>query len=234
MQNRYFIRIFIAAISVALIVGAVISFRTDTHNQTIETLPTPTDTDEITIVAFGDSLTAGYGLPVFETYPAQLENALRADGFSVRVINAGVSGETTRGNLERATFVHSQSPNIVLLGIGGNDALRQLPIDDIRTNITKTIDILTQGENPPVVLLLRMQAPLNAGSAYKQSFDAVYPAIAKEYGLSLIPFITPEVFLQRENLLPDGIHLNAMGNKVIVETYLVPALKPLLAELRRD
>ncbi len=130
--------------------------------------------------------------------------------------------------------MHSQSPNIVLLGIGGNDALRQLPIDDIRTNITKTIDILTQGENPPVVLLLRMQAPLNAGSAYKQSFDAVYPAIAKEYGLSLIPFITPEVFLQRENLLPDGIHLNAMGNKVIVETYLVPALKPLLAELRRD
>ena len=113
----------------------------------------------VKIIAFGDSLTAGYGLSASEGYPAQLEAALRAEGLSVTVINSGVSGETTRGNLERAAFIRNQNPDLVLLGIGGNDALRQLPIEETQKNIEETITTLQGGVNPPVVVLLEMQAP---------------------------------------------------------------------------
>jgi acyl-CoA thioesterase-1 len=183
--------------------------------------PRSTTAGAVKIIAFGDSLTAGFGLPISEAYPAQLEAALKAQGKSVTVINAGVSGETTRGNLERATFVRSQNPDIVLLGIGGNDALRSLPIEDTRTNINETISILKSGTNPPVVILLGMQSPLNAGLSYKRTFDAMYGEIAKEEGIMLLPFITTEVFLQSQYLLPDRIHLNQSGYAKVIELYLL-------------
>ena len=175
----------------------------------------------VNIVAFGDSLTAGYGLTVSESYPAQLEKALIEKGLSVNVINAGVSGETTMGNLERAEFIRSQNPDIVLLGIGGNDALRALPIEETIKNITQTVEILKGGENPPVVILLQMQSPLNAGLSYKRAFDALYEDIATSQNIILLPFLTAEVFLKQENKLSDGIHLNKTGYGKVVELYLV-------------
>jgi acyl-CoA thioesterase-1 len=174
----------------------------------------------VTIIAFGDSLTAGYGLPVSESYPAQLEQALIAKDLNVTVINSGVSGETTKGNLERAAFIRSQNPDIVLLGIGGNDALRALPIEETKKNILETVTTLKGGENPPVVMLLQMQSPLNAGLSYKRAFDAMYEDIAASQNIILLPFLTAEVFLKQENKLSDGIHLNKNGYAKVVELYL--------------
>lgn len=195
-----------------------------TATSTVSTVAIEEDKD-IKIIAFGDSLTAGFGLPTNESYPAQLEARLSESGFSVDVINSGVSGETTRGNLERAEFIRSQNSDIVLLGIGGNDALRSLSVDNAKNNIKKTIDILQSGENPPTVFLLQMQSPLNSGFSYKKEFDDMYPNIAKEYGLELIPFLTTEIFLDPVNVLPDGIHLNKTGYEKVVYEHIFPAIE---------
>jgi acyl-CoA thioesterase I len=185
----------------------------------------------VTIIAFGDSLTAGYGLPINESYPAQLDVALKADGKQVKVINAGVSGETTRGNLERAQFIRSQNPDIVILGIGGNDALRALPVTDTKANITKTVETLKSGENPPVVILLKMQSPLNAGLSYKREFDAMYEEIAASQEILLVPFLTADVFLNQENKLEDGIHLNKVGYGRVVEDYLLEPVTEVIEKI---
>lgn len=182
----------------------------------------------IKIVAFGDSLTAGYGLMASEAYPAQLESRLEAEGYSVTVINAGVSGETTRGNLERVEFIKLQKPDLVLLGIGGNDALRALPLSETRANISATIEALQAGENPPLVVLLQMQAPLNAGFGYKQSFDALYEELAEQYRIRLVPFLTTELFFDADNKLGDGIHYNQVGYQKVVEMYLLPEVREVL------
>jgi acyl-CoA thioesterase-1 len=179
---------------------------------------------DIKIVAFGDSLTAGYNLPINESYPAQLESRLSDAGFSVNVINSGVSGETTRGNLERAEFIRSQNPDIVLLGIGGNDALRSLSVDNAKNNIEKTIQILQGGDNAPIIFLLQIQSPLNSGFSYKKQFDDIYPSLAKTYKLELIPFLTTEIFLNPVNVLSDGIHLNKQGYGKVVDEHVFPAI----------
>ena len=185
----------------------------------------------IKIISFGDSLTAGYGLPASEAYPAQLEAALLAQNYSVKVINSGVSGETSRGNLERAEFIRKQNPDIVLLGIGGNDALRRLPIEETEKNITETISILKSGTNPPVVILLGMQAPINVGLSYKQAFDSLYKDLADKHQIILVPFITTEVFLKNGNRLPDGIHLSKQGYKDVIDLYLLPTLTEVLEKI---
>ncbi len=199
------------------------SFRPKT--QPTSEMPAQSQTAKnIQIIAFGDSLTAGYDIPTGEGYPAQLEAELSAAGYSVRVINSGVSGETTRGNLERAPFIRSQNADIILLGIGGNDALRSLPVTETKSNIEKTIQILQAGENSPTVILLQMQSPINSGLAYKQAFDAIYESIAKTYNLELVPFITQEIFFDSTNLLSDGIHLNKKGYGEVVRRHILPAV----------
>lgn len=187
--------------------------------------------DAVRIVALGDSLTAGYGIPLADSYPSQLQNALRAEGYNVEVINAGVSGETTSGTVARAQFIRDQNPRIVLLGIGGNDALRFLPLDDMRKNMRETIRILQSGEDPPQILFLQMQAPLNAGFAYKRDFDSIYTALAKEFDIPLVPFIVAEVQLDPKYVIEDGIHLNKEGYAVLVEKYIEPAVREVLGSL---
>lgn len=222
----------IIGIAVVALVAATWWFLARDVRQNPEVADTPSVTDaSTTIIAFGDSLTAGYGIPVAESYPAQLEAQLRANGYAVRVINAGVSGETTKGNLERAPFIRNQNPDIVLLGIGGNDALRQLPLSETKKNIASTIETLQSGENPPIVILLTMQAPLSAGVAYKQEFDAMYQEIATTYKVQLVPFITPEVFLDASKKLPDGIHFNREGYEIVVREYLAPVVSEVLEGL---
>jgi len=185
-------------------------------------------TAEVTIIAFGDSLTAGYGVQLREAYPAQLQRALSERGYDVNVINSGVSGETTRGNLERASFIRAQAPDIVILGIGGNDALRSLSVENTQQNISATVDALLEGESAPQVLLLQMQAPLNAGPAYKQRFDSIYGTVAQTRNLVLVPFLTESIFLEAGNKLPDGIHYNAQGYQKVIEEYLLPAVVAVL------
>lgn len=178
----------------------------------------------ITIIAFGDSLTAGYGVQLSEAYPAQLERALSKQGYDVTVVNSGVSGETTRGNVERANFIRTQEPDIVILGTGGNDALRSLPILNTKENIAATLDILLAGEEPPEVLLLKMQAPLNAGEEYKQEFDSIYEELSDKKEVVLVPFLTEDIFFDQSNKLPDGIHYNQQGYQKVIERYLQPAV----------
>ena len=203
-----------------------------TVEQTVpEVAPNEVTSDEsIKIIAFGDSLTAGYGVSQAEAYPAQLEVLLQNKGYDVSVINSGVSGETTRGNLERANFIRSQDPDIVILGIGGNDALRALPLEETDKNIRATVYVLLGGDQPPVVMLLQMQAPLNAGQEYKERFDAFYETIANENGLVLVPFITEDIFLDTENKLPDGIHYNQTGYQKVIEQHLLPNLEKILGQ----
>ncbi len=180
--------------------------------------------EEYTIIAFGDSLTAGYGLPLYESYPAQLEDKLKAEGLNVKVINAGVSGETTKGNNERANFVKEQKPNMVILGIGGNDALRALPISEMKNNMKSTIEIIKNAETKPKIILLQIQSPLNAGFKYKSEFDQVYKDLAKEYDLPLVPFLVSSVFLNSDLMLEDRIHPNKEGYKKLVDEYVAPAV----------
>lgn len=217
---------------VALSMAAYFMFVRDDNQSALNDIPKrESAVGGVTIIAFGDSLTAGYGLPVSESYPAQLEQALIAKDLNVTVINSGVSGETTMGNLERAVFIRSQNPDIVLLGIGGNDALRALPIEETIKNITQTVEILKGGDNPPVVMLLQMQAPLNAGLSYKRAFDSMYEDIAASQNTMLLPFLTAEVFLKQENKLSDGIHLNKTGYGKVVELYLVESVAEVVEKI---
>jgi acyl-CoA thioesterase-1 len=222
-MNRTYKIIIIAIVLILGAYGALLFFRASsktapTESKNLETVK------NIKIIAFGDSLTAGYNLPLQEAYPAQLETKLNELGISAQVVNSGVSGETTKGNLERANFIKSQNPDMVILGIGGNDALRSLLVTETKSNIEKTIQILTAGQNPPKIILLQMQAPLNSGQVYKQEFDKIYTSLAKAYNITLAPFITEEIFFDSSNLLPDGIHLNKKGYGQVVEKYILPAV----------
>lgn len=221
------IKTLLAIILGLIILGVAWSYLTEPKVAAV--LPrTPDPITGIKIVAFGDSLTAGYGLTVSEAYPAQLEAKLKAAGQSVTVINAGVSGETTRGNLERVPFILSQRPDIVIVGIGGNDALRALPIEETRSNLSATLKALTSAADAPVVLLLKMQAPLNAGLAYKREFDALYESLASEYQVRLVPFLTTELFLDSTNKQSDGIHYNKLGYEKVVTEHVAPAVLEVL------
>jgi acyl-CoA thioesterase-1 len=187
--------------------------------------PLPESPTAIKIVAFGDSLTAGLGLPLNESYPAQLEQRLRERDYDVTVINSGVSGETTAGNTNRADFIRAQNPDMVILGTGGNDALRFLPVDEAYINIKSTLTTLLSGENPPQVLLLSIQAPSNAGAQYKESFDALYQRLSSEFSIPLVPFVVPEVALNPQLLQTDGIHPIKEGYEVLVNSYILPAVE---------
>ncbi len=212
---------------VALVMGGVFFFDGEKENPApsiaLVATSTPRSVDT-TIIAFGDSLTAGYGLPLSESYPAQLESALLEKRYKVKVINAGVSGETTKGNSERALFIASQNADIVILGIGGNDALRALSVSETEKNIRETISTLLKASSSPEVILLQMQAPLNVGSEYKNSFDALYLKLAKEFSLPLVPLITESLF-RKQYLLPDGIHLTKEGYGIFAKEILLPQLE---------
>lgn len=209
----------------ALVGAGVLALRVNEEGPVALTDEQPNVGNETLVIAFGDSLTAGYGVPLGESYPVILERTLRARGYAIRVVNAGVSGETTAGARERASFIRAQGPSVVLLGIGGNDALRSLPMRNVEENLRAILSVLTSGgDTAPAVLLLRMQAPQNAGIEYKEEFDALYPKLAREYHATLVPFLTEEVFRDRRYLLDDGIHPTADGYALLVEKYLAPAL----------
>jgi len=227
---------FIFVIIVMLLGGGVYIFVMPENNERfISEIASRDNTgSEIKIVAFGDSLTAGYGLSASAAYPAQLEDVLVAAGFDVSVINSGVSGETSRGNLERANFIAKQNPDVVILGIGGNDALRQLSVSETQKNIEQTIDILRNDSViSPVIILLQMQAPLSAGLGYKREFDAIYENISDTKRVILVPFLTSELFFKPENKLADGIHYNQAGYRQAVDLYIFPMVKEVLEGLER-
>lgn len=174
---------------------------------------------QIDVLAFGDSLFAGYGLASPEqSYPAQLENALRKEGRNVRIANAGVSGDTTAAGRQRLAFtLDSQpaKPDLVLLELGGNDLLRGLSPDQTRGNLDAMLAELKKRDIP--VVLMGVQAPPNAGPQFQQAFDAIYPDLARAYGVKLVPFVGTKVFTEARLLQADRIHPTEEGVGVLVD-----------------
>lgn len=179
-----------------------------------------------TIVAVGDSLTAGLGLAEEESYPAQLEKKLQADGYSYRVINAGVSAETSSGTLARLDWVLFMNPDIVILETGANDGLRGIDPALVESNIREALEIL-RGKDV-VVILAGMKMVQNLGPAYVAGFNRVYPKLAEEFKPVFVPFILEGVAMQRALNQSDTIHPNGQGYKKIVDNiypYVLEAIK---------
>jgi acyl-CoA thioesterase I len=166
------------------------------------------------ILDFGDSLTAGYGLMPEEAFPARLEAWLRQHRIAARVVNAGVSGDTTTDGLARIDWALADKPDLVILALGANDALRGIDPATVRDNLDKMIQkIETTGAK---VLLLGMLAPPNWGEAYDRAFDRIFPDLARTHQATLYPFYLEGVAMQPEFNQPDGLHPNERGVDVLV------------------
>ena len=178
------------------------------------------------IVAFGDSLTAGFGLSEKESYPYLLQERLKADGYNYDVINAGVSGETSLGGLERADWVLEQeNVKILILELGANDLLRGLSPAKMKENLDKIIR-KAQAKNVKV-LLCGMLAPPTSGSDYQREFMMAFPDLADQHGVEFLPFLLEGVATKKDLNQPDGIHPNAEGEKIMTEN-VYRVLKPML------
>jgi acyl-CoA thioesterase-1 len=178
---------------------------------------TPVAGPEQRILAFGDSLFAGYQLDEGQGYPDRLEEALRRQGINATVIDAGVSGDTTAAGRQRIAFVLDgleAPPDLALVELGGNDLLRGLPPEQTRENLTAILDELKERDIP--VLLMGMRAPPNLGEAYVAEFDAIYPALAREYDAALVPFFLEPVYDQPQLIQPDRVHPTAEGIDALV------------------
>jgi acyl-CoA thioesterase I len=188
--------------------------------------PAPAAAEHV-IVALGDSLTAGLGVGADEAYPALLEARLRREGFEYRVVNAGVSGDTSAGGLRRLDWVLRARPEVVIVALGANDGLRGQSPDALRDNLTRIIQrVRAAGAR---VLLAGMRVPPNYGADYADAFAGVYPVVARATGVPLAPFLLHGVAGSPGLNQADGIHPTAAGQRVIAD-YLWPYLKPLLAK----
>ena len=174
--------------------------------------------EPIRLLAIGDSLTAGYGLPTDESFPVQLETALRDRGYDITVINAGVSGDTTAGGLARLDWALSDAPDLVLVELGANDGLRGLDPNDTRRNLAAILEALSERGMP--TLLAGMYAPPNLGREYGEVFNALYPELAQAYSVPLYPFFLEGVAADTSLNQADGLHPNGAGVMVIVENIL--------------
>ncbi len=185
--------------------------------------------DDVPVVLFlGDSLTAGYGLAESEAFPALVERELAAEGVEARVVNAGVSGETTAGGLARLDWVLSQGPDVVVIGLGGNDGLRGLELAATEENLRRIVE--RSREAGARVILLGMRIPPNYGFDYAGRFRDMYEEIADDLDVALVPFLLEGVAAKPALNLPDRIHPNARGHEILAET-VYPYVEEELEEL---
>ncbi len=183
--------------------------------------------DAPVVVYLGNSLAAGLGLPEDEAFPAQLDRLLRERGVVVRTVNAGVSGDTTAGGLSRLEWLLQLAPDVVVLELGANDALRGLPPEITENNLREIVALTL--EAGAEVLLAGMKVPPNYGASYSRRFEEIYPRLAGEFELAFLPFLLEGVAGHPELNQSDGIHPNARGQKLVAENLL-----PLLESLLRD
>lgn len=181
------------------------------------------------IVAFGDSLTAGFGLPRADAFPVKLQQALAAKGFSVEVANAGVSGDTAAAGLARLDWSVPDGTDAVILELGANDALRGLDPAITRTSLEEILARLDQRKIP--VLLCGMLAPRNLGADYDHAFDAIYPELASRHGALLYAFFLDGVATDPKLNQADGMHPNATGVNIIVSRIL-PDVERLIGRVK--
>lgn len=180
------------------------------------------------IVFFGNSLTAGFGLDPSEAFPALIQNRLDSLGLLYTVVNAGLSGETTASGVNRVDWVISQQPvDVFVLELGGNDGLRGIPVEETRKNLAAIIEKV-RGKHPKAeIIIAGMLVPPNMGPKYSKDFQAVFPAVAKEANVKLIPFILENVGGEKELNLEDGIHPTPEGHKLVMEN-IWPILKDIV------
>ena len=179
------------------------------------------------IVALGDSLSAGYELPSQAAFPAVLEKRLRADGLSVEVANAGVSGDTTSGGLARLDWSVPDGTDLVILELGANDMLRGAPPAEAAKNLTEIMQRLRARKI--VVVLAGMKSIANWGEAYRRQFEAIYPDLGRRFDAPLYPFFLDGVSGDRTLTLPDGLHPNVAGVEKIVAGF-APFLEKVLVD----
>ncbi|WP_424362299.1 arylesterase [Methylocystis parvus] len=179
------------------------------------------------VLAFGDSLTAGPGLPAEDTLPVQLQKLLKAQGHDVEVINAGVSGDTTAMGADRLDYALSDGPiDVAILELGANDMLNGMSPKDARANLAKMIETF-QSKGVKVVLAA-MASSNNWGQAYREEFDSIYPDLATRYGVTMVPFFMEGVWGDPKLLIGDGVHPNAAGVWKIANK-IAPYLEKVLA-----
>jgi acyl-CoA thioesterase-1 len=179
------------------------------------------------IAVLGDSLTAGLGVTPEESYPALLQARLTREGYDYRVVNAGVSGDTSSGGLRRLDWVLKQRPAIVVVALGANDGLRGQPVAMLRDNLLAIVQKARAAGAR--VLLAGMRLPTNYGDAYNREFAAVFAEVAKKASVPLMPFLLEGVAAEARLNQADGIHPNADGQKIVAE-HLWPHLRPLLVK----
>jgi len=183
-----------------------------------------------TILVFGDSLSAAYGLRPEQGWVALLDKRLRAQGYGYTTVNASVSGETTSGGLQRLPrALELNKPRILVLELGANDALRGLPLSNAKDNLSKMVEL---GEKAGArVLLVGMRIPPNYGPKYTADFVQMYSDLSARYHSALVPFLLESVALERSRMQEDGLHPNALGEPAVLDT-LWPQLVPLLKKDR--
>jgi acyl-CoA thioesterase-1 len=177
------------------------------------------------IVCFGDSLTAGYGADIGKSYPDYLQAGLNAKGYHYRVVNQGISGNTTKDGVERLDTILALKPAIVVVEFGGNDGLRGLPIQDSRANLDKIIGALKS--SGAKIVLAGITLPPDYGPDYIRQFNETYTLLAKKYNVPMLPFLLKGVFGVDGMMQRDNTHATAEGNKVVANNVL-PLIQPLL------
>lgn len=185
----------------------------------------PAAAGEVTLVCLGDSLTEGYGVEPEDAYPSVLQRRLREAGFEVQVVNAGISGSTSASGLSRLRWQLRAEPDLLLLALGANDGLRGIDPAATRHNLAQILELARDQELP--VVLAGMRLPPNYGPEHVKAFEALFPSLAEEYGVPLIPFLLEGVAARPELNLADGIHPTARGYRRVVDNVL-PLLRPLL------
>jgi acyl-CoA thioesterase-1 len=173
--------------------------------------------DSKTILFFGNSLTAGYGLDTKESFPTLIQNRLDSLKLNYTVINAGLSGETTSGGKNRLNWVLNQKVDVFVLELGANDGLRGIPLEETRNNLQKIIDEVREKNTDTEIILAGMQIPPNMGQEYTKEFRTIFPDLAAKNDLQLIPFLLDGVAGIPHLNLPDGIHPTAEGQKIVRE-----------------
>jgi acyl-CoA thioesterase-1 len=202
----------------ALVVGLQSAFGQTSATKAVDTRPV--------IVCFGDSLTAGYGVPRGDALPSLLQQKLDAEGYSYRVVNAGLSGDTTSGGLVRLSRIQGMLPAVVLLELGANDGLRGTPLSTTRANLSKLITGLKQVGAK--VVLAGMTLPRNYGGDFISKFESMYASLAKEHGVPLLPFEL-EPLAEKGLLQSDGLHPTAEGYRAVLPRIFA-GLSPVLAK----
>ena len=195
------------------------------HKKAPETVPTTAVKEDTTatisaiktILFFGNSLTAGYGVDPIQAFPAIIQRKLDSFHLPYKAINAGVSGETTSGGLARVDWILRQTPDIFVLELGGNDGLRGIPLPETRKNLQAIINRVKEKSPQTKIILAGMMLPPNMGPQYTRGFQSIYPDLAKANQVSLIPFLLEGVGGEANLNQADGIHPTAEGHKVVAE-----------------